>query len=675
MGADIGGTFTDISAVNTVRGEVVLAKVPTVPSALEDGLEAGLQLLRASGVPHVGELRHGTTVVTNAVLEQRYARTALLCTSGFRDVLETRRLWRQHLFGHDWERPPALIPRELRIGVTERIGPSGEVLVPLDVEELRLIARELANASIESVAVAFLFSFLNPAHEATAARILAEELPGVPVSLSSELVPEIHEYERTSTTVVNALVRPLVQGYFIRVEAALSGQGVEGPLRMVRSDGMLMAPKVAAREPVRLVMSGPAAGVGGARRLGKRLGWDNIVTLDMGGTSTDVSLIWAGNELQAAESDLAWNIPVRSTQVDIASIGAGGGSIVTMSEAGELRIGPRSAGALPGPVCYARGGTEPTLTDALAILGVLPPSLLGGEFMLDLTAAQAALEDRFSKHFGSAQTAADAISFVALHRMVVLIREVTTNRGYDPRTCVLFCFGGMGGAFAAELAQELRMAAAYVPPAASVFSALGASLSRVGYEASVSIFGPLEDLEVATFQSALDRAQAMAEAALAEDSLETAETRIEVDLKYRGQAGALPVALPRSGNLTERLDVAVATFHEDHARRFGMVRAGEAVDLVLVRSIAMGPDSDEWPLRRINTGEQTGSGSTPTTRTWHRRGERLDAVPVIRLDNQGPGRVGLDGPCLIENAYTTIAVPPETSASVDSLGGVTIEVR
>jgi N-methylhydantoinase A len=672
VGVDIGGTFTDLVALDPSTGEVLLAKTPTVPGALESGLANGLHELRSFGGVRLGEVRHGTTAVTNALLERRFARTALLCTAGFRDVLERRRLWREHLFGHDWERPKTLIPRHLRLEVSERMGSRGEVVCPLDEAELRSIAAELRREGVESVAVSYLFSFLNAEHEQRTAAILAEELPGIPVSLSSEIMPEIHEYERTSTTAINALVAPIIDRYLGRVDEALRAEEVRGPLRMVRSDGLLMSPEVASREPVRLVMSGPAAGVQGAIRLGRRMGWDNIITLDMGGTSTDVSLIWQGEALRSAETDIEWNIPVSSSQIDIASIGAGGGSIAAVAPGGELTVGPRSAGAAPGPACYGRGGTEPTVTDALAVLGVFPENLLGGSFALDTGAAHDALR-RSVPIYDDTIAAADAIVYVTLHKMAVLIREATVNRGYDPRECTLFCFGGAGGAFAADVARELGIGTAYMPPAASVFSALGAALSQVGYQAVKSLVTRLERLDPAELERAVAEVAARARDALLRDGLTATSARTEVNLKYRTQPHPVSVTLDGDGPIAERLAAAVRRFHDEHHRLYAMRRDGEPIDLVSVSSTAVGPDSGDWPLTALRR-KADAAAADAAPRTWRRHGTVLTDVPVIDLAAaRGAERVH-EGPCFIQDAFTTIAVPPGVTANVDPLGGVSLEV-
>jgi N-methylhydantoinase A/oxoprolinase/acetone carboxylase beta subunit len=666
IGVDIGGTFTDVVAIDPETGELITAKTPTTPGRLEAGVGTGLRELGEGAGVALGEVRHGTTVVTNALLEGRVAKTALLCTKGFRDVLDTRRLWRERLFGYDWERPLSLVPRSMRFEVGERIDAHGEVLTALDPAEVLEHARRIRDLGVEAVAIAYLFSFRNPVHERETARILAKELPDIPISLSSDVLPEVHEYERTSTTVINAQVRPRVSRYLADLGDTLGAVGAPGPLRIVRSDGSLISSSVAAEMPVRLVHSGPAVGVTGAARLAGWLGWQNVVTLDMGGTSTDVSLIWNGEPLRTFEYDIDWNIPVRATQIDIQSIGAGGGSIVGSGPGERLFVGPRSAGAEPGPACYGRGGEEATVTDALLVLGVLPDQLLGGELSLDRSAAEAALR-RALPTFADPCEAAAAVYTLTLHKMAVLTREVTINRGYDPRECVLVCFGGAGGLFAVDLARELSMPSVYVPPAASLFSAVGAALSRVSYEAIDGMFIHLEDLGLKRLHQAAGALADRVRQSLVADRLEVAEVLIEADMKYRAQPETLTVPLEFRGS-RDPLPQAVTLFHDEHEKRFGLRREGEPIDLVTLRAIGMGPSTESWTLSPPRPVAGL-AFQVAEPRQWFRGGAPLRDVPVVALEDVRR----VEGPAFIEDAYTTLAVPPGSTAERDRLGGILLE--
>ncbi len=667
VGVDIGGTFTDIVAIDPSSGTLLAAKTQTTPGALERGVAAGLREVGEEASVILGEVRHGTTVVTNALLERRVAKTALLCTRGHRDILDVRRLWRERLFGYDWERPPSLIPRSMRFEIDERIDARGGVLRPLDEEQVRDCAARLRAEGVDAVAVAYLFSFRNASHELATARILEEELPGIPISLSCDVLPEVHEYERTSTTVINAQVRPRISQYLSDLDETLGSVGALGPLRIVRSDGSLISPAVAADKPVRLVHSGPAVGVTGAARLAGWLGWRNVVTLDMGGTSTDVSLIWGGEPLRTFEFDLAWNIPVRATQIDIQSIGAGGGSIVGSGPGGRLFVGPRSAGAEPGPACYGRGGTDATVTDALLVMGALPNELLGGELRLDRAIAEKALLQALPE-FADPRAAAEAVYTVTLHKMAVLTREVTINRGYDPRECVLVCFGGAGGLFAVDLARELNMSTVYSPPAASVFSAVGAALARVSYEAIEGMFVHLESLSQERLQESIAALSDRVRTPLLDDGLDVDEVLIEADLKYRSQPETLSTPLDtRSDN---PLPAALARFHDEHEKRFGLRRETEAVDLVTLRAIGRGPSTESWSLSPPRPIAPLGSEDLEP-RTWFRGGREVTSVEVLPLATLDR----VDGPAFLEDAYTTVAVPPGSTARRDRLGGVVLEVE
>lgn len=666
VGVDIGGTFTDIVAIDPRTGALLAAKTPTTPGRLEQGVAAGLREVGEGSAVTLGEVRHGTTVVTNALLERRVGKTALLCTRGHRDILDMRRLWRERLFGYDWERPPSLIPRSMRFEIDERIDARGEELRPLDAEQVRACAALLRAEGVDAVAVAYLFSFRNPSHERETGGILEEELPGVPISLSCDVLPEVHEYERTSTTVVNAQVRPRISQYLSDLDATLASVGALGPLRIVRSDGSLISPAVAADLPVRLVHSGPAVGVTGAARLAGWLGWQNVVTLDMGGTSTDVSLIWEGEPLRTFEFDLAWNIPVRATQIDIQSIGAGGGSIVGTGTGGRLFVGPRSAGAEPGPACYGRGGIEATVTDALLVMGALPDDLLGGELRLDRALAEKALREALPD-FADPREAAEAVYTVTLHKMAVLTREVTINRGYDPRECVLVCFGGAGGLFAVDLARELNMSTVYVPPAASVFSAVGAALARVSYEAIDGLFVHLEKLSRDQLQNAIASLSDRVRRPLLQDGLPVDEVVIEADLKYRSQPETLTT--PLDTRSPDPLPSALAFFHDEHEKRFGLRREAEAVDLVTLRAIGKGPSTASWSLQPPHpVAVLSSEGLEP--RAWFRGGGEVTTVEVLRLERVDR----VVGPAFLEDAYTTVAVPPGSSARRDRLGGILLEV-
>jgi N-methylhydantoinase A len=475
VGVDVGGTFTDLVAV--VDGELVTAKVPSVRGAEATGVAAAL---RAANLPAVDVLAHGTTVATNALLERRGARTALVTTEGFRDVLEIGRQARASLYDLAARHPAPLVPRELRFTVRERMGPDG-VLVPLDEGSLAAAVDAVRTADVEAVAVCLLFSFLHPEHERRVGETLRAALPGVRVSLSVELLPEFREYERCSTTVANAYLAPALSAYLSEIEPP--------PLVMQSSGGVVDAGSAAER-PAACVLSGPAAGVAGAAFIAGIAGAPDVLTFDMGGTSTDVAAVLGGSAQVTAES-VVGGVPIRFPMVDIHTIGAGGGSVAWLDDGGALRVGPRSAGASPGPACYGLGGEEPTVTDANLVLGHLRDgAVLGGEIRLDRSLAERALE-RLGM---DAHEAAEGVVRVVDANMARALRVVSVERGIDPRGLALVAFGGAGPLHACSLAEELGIERVLVPRASGVLSALGlavADLRRdyLGWDAQVDLPG------------------------------------------------------------------------------------------------------------------------------------------------------------------------------------------
>lgn len=666
LGVDIGGTFTDLIGVNPRTGEVIEAKTPTTPHCLEEGLRQGIELILDAGYS-IKSVNHGTTVITNALAEGNLAKTAVLCTRGFRDVLEFKRLWRERLFGYDWDRPDALVPRDLRFEVSERVGSEGQVITALDEHEVRSIARTLHEQEVAAVAVTYLFSFKNPSHELRTVEILTEELPGVPISFSADILPEIHEYERAATTTVNALVRPIIAGYLDRVSKTLAEIGVSGPLRMLRSDGALMTPKAAEREPFRLIHSGPSAGVIGANLVGREEGWDRIITLDMGGTTTDVALIWDGVVQRSRENDVLWNTPVRASQVDIRSIGAGGGSIIGLDATG-LYVGPRSAGSMPGPACYGHGGTHATVVDALLVLGALPAGLARDALRLDEEAARHALVT-WMPGYESAEAAALAVYEVALSKMALLIREMTVNRGYDPRECVLMCFGGAGGAFAVDLAEHLGIAKVCLPPASSVFSAFGAARSRPVAECIIGISERRDSLTDDEVTRLFEQVESDVRARMEDEQEPVVTVELEIDVKYRSQPETLTVLVENSGDAATAMDAAIAVFHAEHTRLYHLDRSAEAVEIVLVRARALGAEAGV--VARLTTrGTATEDpAATSPSRTWHRPGRTHHAVDVVSLTAMPESVVG---PAFLQDENTTIAVPPGSRAARSPISGAVI---
>jgi len=615
VGVDIGGTFTDLVAI--VDGELVTAKVP---SAVGDEARGVAAALAAAGVePDAVEvLAHGTTVATNALLERRGARTALVTTEGFRDVLEIGRQDRASLYDLSAHRPAPLVPRELRFTVRERMGPEG-VLVPLDRESLMETVQAVAAAGVEAVAVCLLFSFLHPDHERIVGEAIRAALPGVRLSLSCDLLPEFREYERFSTTVANAYLAPALSSYLERIEPR--------PLVMQSSGGVVDVATAAAR-PASCVLSGPAAGVVGAAFVACTAGFDDVVCFDMGGTSTDVALVLGGTAQVTSESVVA-GVPIRFPMVDVHTIGAGGGSIAWLDEGGALRVGPRSAGARPGPACYGRGGQAPTVTDSNLVLGYLGDgAVLGGEVVLDRALAEAALAVLPDE---SAVESALGVIRVVEADMARALRVVSVERGIDPRGLSLVAFGGAGPLHACALAEELGMERVLVPFASGVLSALGLAAAdlRRDYVAPAAV--PFDEL-----------------AARASEDLPGAEQRRLVDARYRGQAHELTV---EADDWESRLPAA-------HEQRYGF-RLDADVELVNRRLVAVVRRGR--PALRAS-GVVGGAGA----RRAHLDGGWID-LPVFSPCS------AVTGPAIVELPGATCLVRPGWAGETDAGGTLVLE--
>ncbi|MDE0718282.1 MAG: hydantoinase/oxoprolinase family protein, partial [Rhodospirillaceae bacterium] len=476
VGIDIGGTFTDVIALDLDTGDVRAAKSLT---SYGDETRALLEGLQEVGVPYgeIDRLVHGTTIGTNAILERRGARTALLVTQGFRDLLvigRTRRMAPNTLFDLTFQRPEPLIPRALRFDVEERVGASGETVRPLDDDALAAVLEDLRQQNVEAVAVCYLHAYAAPGHELETRAAIREKLPGIPVSLSHEVVPEYREFERLSTTVLNAYIAPALEDYLARLESVLRGEGIRGALFIMASSGGVLSLDRARLFPVTTVLSGPAGGVVAAVQSAAAAGARDLITCDMGGTSTDVSMIRDLTPTVKKDGVIA-GMPIKSTQIDISTVGAGGGSIAWVSEEGQLHVGPRSAGSRPGPICYGLGGTEPTITDANLVLGRLTLGRKLGGRIEPSTEQVVPVLDALARRIGveSRERMADGIIRIAVAKMVASIREISVARGHDPRRCALVAFGGAGPMHATQVAEALAIPRVIVPPHAGNLSALG----------------------------------------------------------------------------------------------------------------------------------------------------------------------------------------------------------
>jgi len=684
IGVDIGGTFTDIVFLGP-GGRVHVKKVSSTVGAYGRAIIEGIgQVFAESGLGggDVAEIRHGTTVASNAILELKGARTGLITTKGFRDVLEIRTLRMPRLYDIAWEKPPALVERYLRLAVDERVDTHGAVDRPLDTAEAERVVDQLLAEGCEAIAVCLINSFANPAHEQAIREIVRRKAPDLPCCISFDVLPEIKEYERTSTTVVNAYVLPVVSQYLSVLAAALQSVAIEAPLLLMQSNGGLMPAAHAVRLPVRIIESGPAAGVIGAQTVAAAAGLRDVVSFDMGGTTAKASLIENGEVTKAPEFQVGGGIlsgsrlltgsgyTLKVPAIDLAEVGAGGGSIVSIDAGGSLLVGPHSAGAVPGPVCYDIGGTEPTVTDANVILGYLNPDyLVGGAVRLNAGKAREVFEERIAKRLGlPLDAAAHGACRIAAANMIRAIKAVSTERGRDPRGSTLVAFGGNGPLFAAMMAQAIGMKRILVPPSPGVFSAFGLLYADVEHHYSRTFRGLARSLDLAGLQEAWGTMEREARDQLAADGHAAAAIRVirRAGLHYQGQTFDLEVAVP-DGPIDAALLAAVEeAFHAEHERTYGH-RAGaeEPVELVGIQVIG----------RAVVEGErvaavQPKAAPVAGSRSCYFGAEHgwLETAVVGRAALAEPRR----GPCIVEEYDATCVVPPGASAALDAHGNIIV---
>jgi N-methylhydantoinase A len=654
VAVDVGGTFTDVCVLRQPGGELTIAKVPSTADPIEgvlDGVrEAGVELER------VGLFCHGTTVATNALITRRLPAAAMVTSRGFRDVIEIRRGTRQDLWDAYKDVAPPYIRRRDRFEVTERVDYAGRVVEPLDEDEARAVARRLARRGVEAVAVCFINAYANPEHERRMRDILREELPEATVSASSDVLPEIFEHERFSTTVANAILSPLVGGYVSRLGTRLHERGYGGDLLILHSGGGVMTPDAAARLAVRLAGSGIAAGAVASRHVAQLCGYDNAIGLDMGGTSTDISLVYEGKARLTNEWFVEYGYPIRFPSIEVLTIGAGGGSLAHIDEAGSLRNGPQSAGADPGPACYGAGGEEPTNTDANLVLGRLGATLVGGAMRLDGAAAEAAIRARVAEPLGlDVPEAASAIIEVANANMADALRLISLQRGYDPREFALVVFGGAGPLHGAALARELSIPTVLIPPSPGTWSALGCLMVDIRHDLSTMYLDVPDPAAIEQEFEALDaegRALLEAEGVPAEGM----QLVRSIDMRYQGQWRSMTVEVPRP---LRDLDPVIARFHDEHEREHSYRRDGAPVEIYRLNLTAFGAtEKAELPRHALN-------GSMPEPR--ERRTVMFDEpveTPVYDRSSLGAG-ASFTGPAVIDQLDSTILVPPDAHVEVD----------
>jgi N-methylhydantoinase A len=681
LACDIGGTFTDI--VVRGNGAVRTLKVSSTPDDYSSAILGAVRELRESfGIEprSIEAVVHATTVATNTILEHKGAKTALVTTEGFRDVLEMRRLRIPVMYDLQYDKPPPLVPRRLRFEVAERLGPRGEVKKPLDEAQVAALADRLLAEGVESVAVCLLHSYADAAHERRTGEILRRRLDGSAyVTLSSDILPEIREYERTSTAVVNAYIGPIVRRYVSALSSRLKAAGVDGPLHIMQSNGGTMSAAAAADKPAFLVESGPAAGVIACADIARSAGLGNVISFDMGGTTAKAAIVEDGEPARTTEYEVGAGINVSSKLVkgggyaiklpfiDISEIGAGGGSIVSVDLAGSIRVGPQSAGAVPGPACYGLGGTEATFTDAAVVLGYLNPQyLVGGKLKIDAARSREAIERKVAKPMNlGLLEAAYGVYSIAVATMTRAVKAVSTYRGRDPRDFGLVAFGGNGPVVAVAIARELEMRRVLIPPAPGVFSAAGLLFSNVEHTRQQSVLRPTRELDARALASAFAALEAGALQGMAEEGI--ARSRITLkrfaDLRYTGQAFELTVPADDAGPAALE-----AAFHAEHERTYGHSSQGDPVDLINLRVVASAaPQGKEGFAERLKQAQAPAAG----------KGARQAFFAGKLLDTPVLSRAGLKkktrGPLIVEEFDATCVVPPGAAAALDAHGNILID--
>ncbi len=690
VGADIGGTFTDLVLIDE-NGAVVRKKVPSTTGDYSQGIVAALGDSLSDGAyqpQSVDQIVHGTTVATNAILEQKGAVCGVIATKGFRDVLELRRLRMPQLYRLDWKKPPVLALRRHRLEVTERIGSHGEILIPIDLEEVAAVGRTLVDSGVEAIAVAFMNSYVNPIHEQMAGHALRELFPSIPISVSTEILPEIQEYERTSTTVVNCYVQPTVRTYLRSLRSTLDRNKVKAPLLIMQSNGGLMSSRSAGESPVRIIESGPAAGVIACREIAQSCGYPNIICFDMGGTTAKASLIENSQIQQATEYEVGGGVSVgsrlnrgggyvvRVPSIDIAEVGAGGGSLVSIDKAGGLQVGPASAGAVPGPVCYQKGNQQPTVTDANVVLGYMSPvGIAGGTLAIDAGLARNAIEQRVAMRISnSIEETAFGIHTIANANMIRALRSVTVERGRDPSEFMLCAFGGSGPVHAAHVAREMEVDRVIIPPCPGLFSAFGlllADIERHFSQANRVALAGLQPAELEERFTALED-RARESASDPEHPITSYTLSRSVDLRYHGQVYSLMIPIDGKISTTADLGRIKDEFKDEYKRTYGFEAPGEAIEIESIRVVirAKAAEAKDWFKAAADADARDPVSQSHRKAYFGPQFGWLDTPILSRAALRDAPR---NGPFVIEGYDATTVVPPDFQGSVDGWGNIILQ--
>lgn len=673
VGIDVGGTFTDLIAIEPDSGAVRLAKVPTTLDNQAFGVIAAVRQARIA-LPEAQVIVHGTTTTTNALLERKIARIGLITTKGFRDVLELGRRTRPNPYGLKGQFNP-LVPRELRLEVPERMSAEGEVIVELDEDAVVRAAAALKKAGCEGIVVHFLHSYLNPAHERRAAELCREAAPALHVTAGHKIVSEYREYERGTTACVNAAVQPVLDRYIRRLRDELRTEGFSRDLLVMQGNGGTISSAMVAEAAVNTVMSGPASGVMAAAYTAAQAGFPNVITYDMGGTSSDVGLIRDGLPQVSAELELEYAMPIHVPMVDVHTIGAGGGSIAFINDAGLLQVGPESAGANPGPMCYGRGGNKVTITDANLLLGRLnPDGLLGVAGTISLDDIRQAFVEQVGARLGlDAHNAAAAVLRVANDRMAGAIRMVSLSRGHDPRDFLLFPFGGAGPLHAAALAQELGIPRLLVPVRPGITNALGCVVSDLRHDFVRTMNRAVVAVDPGEIAAVLARQEAEGRATIAQDGVAT--DRIDVmhsaDMQFQGQSHILTVTLANAAPSQEELQ---AAFERAYWERFEVELPEIRAVLVNLRTAVIGrrPPIELRALAGTAQGGSLAEALTTRRKVWFN--DTWLETPVYRREKL-PWGATFEGPAIVEQLDTTIVIEPNNSAKMDKFGNLIVSVE
>lgn len=681
VAVDVGGTFTDCVVFNEVSGDTHFLKVPSTPQDQSLGVLHGIANLGIA-IADIEALSHGTTVATNALIERKGPIIALLATRGFRDSLEIRRGNRQELYDVQWAPPPALIPRRNRFEIRERLLWDGSVYEPLDEGELLDRADVLRERGVEAIAIVYIHSFANDIHEKRTKELLGQQLPGVLICTSSEVCGEIREFERASTTCANAFVGPSIDRYLGNLESGLHARGYKKDVAVMQSNGGVCTSKEARTLPVKVVRSGPAAGAMALAGLSQAIDVPNLVGIDIGGTSADVSIVWEGKPRWTSPTFVEWGLPILFPSIDVMSIGAGGGSIAWIDRGGALHVGPESAGADPGPACYGQGGTEPTSTDAQLLLGRLAPEAFAGGIRVEPRLAHEAIKKRIAEPMGiDVVEAARGIVEVITNNMLQAIRLVTVERGHDPRDFSLVGFGGGGALYAADLARHLEIGTAIIPFAAGVFSAWGLLTVDWAHDASRTILKKRSIINLAELETVFRSLRVAVCESFVNEGIRLLDVQLNhhLDIQYYGQIHAISVAFGETTNASDvdlalseaDLDKAIDNFHKEHLKEYGHCDLNAEVEIVHLRVFGESTIPKPSPKQQTSSSNALDRGAFVGERNVAFDGRSV-TTNIYRKSLLALGNV-IEGPAIVEDiGDSTVVLPPASKAEVDPFLNIVI---